>query len=123
MRIVLVVVGGAIGALLRYAVEGWFAGRTGISFPYGTLVVNVTGSFALGLLSVFTIERLLLSPEARLFVGVGLLGAYTTFSTWQYESWRLIESGSWPLAVVNLGGSLVLGFAALVVGVLIGRAL
>jgi CrcB protein len=123
MRIVLVLVGGGLGAVLRYLIDGWAGQRLGIAFPYGTFLINVSGSFLLGVLSVFTLERLVLSAETRIFLGVGLLGAFTTFSTWQYESYRLIEAGSFALAFANLFGSVVAGFFALVLGLVLGRVL
>lgn len=122
MRFVLVLLGGALGALARYLVDGWILSRLDTGFPFGTLVVNLSGSFLLGLLSVLTVERLLVPGEWRIFLGVGFLGAYTTFSTWQYETFRLLEAGQWPAGLVNLFGSAVAGFAALALGVLVARA-
>ncbi len=86
-------------------------------------MVNLWGSFLLGVLSVVTVERLLVPGEWRILLGIGFLGAYTTFSTWQYETFRLLEAGRWGAGLVNLFGSAVTGFAALVLGVLVGRAL
>lgn len=123
VRAVLVLIGGGLGALARYAVDGWVLGRLGTEFPFGTLAVNLSGSFLLGVLSAVTVERLLVSGEWRVLLGIGFLGAYTTFSTWQYESFRLLETGQWSAGLVNLFGSAVAGFAALVLGVLAARAL
>ncbi|MDR7415170.1 MAG: fluoride efflux transporter CrcB [Armatimonadota bacterium] len=123
MRYVLVLFGGALGALARYVVDGWVVSRLDTGFPFGTLVVNLSGSFLLGVLSVVTVERLLLPGEWRVLLGIGFLGAYTTFSTWQYETFRLLEAGQWGAGLVNLFGSAVAGFAALVLGVLVGRVL
>lgn len=123
MRIASVLLGGALGALARYAVGGYVAARVGIGFPYGTFIINITGSFALGVLSVLTTERALIHPEWRTFIGVGFLGAYTTFSSWEYETFRLIEDGNLLGGFMNLGASVVIGFAAVLLGVILARSL
>lgn len=122
-RLLLVAVGGAAGALARYLIGGWIAGRMGISFPWGTTFINVTGSFLLGLLGVLAYERLLVPPETLTLLGVGFLGSYTTFSTWQYETFRLLENGSWPYGLVNLLVSPLLGLGGVLLGVILGRTL
>lgn len=122
-RLLLVAVGGAAGALARYLIGGWIAGRMGISFPWGTIFINVTGSFLLGLLGVLAYERLLVPPETLTLLGVGFLGSYTTFSTWQYETFRLLENGSWPYGLVNLLVSPLLGLGGVLLGVILGRTL
>lgn len=122
-RLLLVAVGGAAGALARYLIGGWIAGRMGISFPWGTIFINVTGSFLLGLLGVLSYERLLLPPEALTLLGVGFLGSYTTFSSWQYETFRLLENGSWPYGLINLLVSPLLGLGGVLLGVILGRTL
>lgn len=123
MHIVFIGVGGFFGAIARFALDRWVSDATGGAFPWGTLVVNATGSFALGLLFALTVEGGPLPDELRLPLGVGFLGAYTTFSTFALESLRLAESGSWPLALVNIAGSVLLGLAAAVAGVAVGRAI
>jgi CrcB protein len=121
VTLLLVGAGGAFGAVSRYLVDGWVSAATGGGFPLGTLVVNVTGSFVLGLLYAASVERGVLPAEIRAPVLVGFIGAYTTFSTLTLETWRLVESGSYVLAVVNIGGSMALGLVAVVAGLLIGR--
>jgi CrcB protein len=121
MTLLLVGAGGFFGAISRYLVDGWVSAATGGGFPWGTLVVNVTGSFVLGLLFAASVERGVLPAEIRAPVLVGFIGAYTTFSTLTLETWRLVEAGSYVLAVANIGGSLVLGLAAVVAGLLLGR--
>jgi len=121
MRVVLVLVGGALGALARYSLGGVVAERMGIGFPYGTFVINITGSFALGIIAVLTTERALIHPEWRTFLGIGFLGAFTTFSTWQYETFRLIEEGNWVGGLMNIGGSILVGFGALLLGIVVAR--
>jgi fluoride exporter len=121
MTLLLVGAGGFFGAISRYLVDGWVSGATGGGFPWGTLVVNVTGSFVLGLLFAASVERGVLPADIRAPVLVGFIGAYTTFSTLTLESWRLVESGSYALAIANMGGSLLLGLLAVIGGLLIGR--
>lgn len=121
MTLVLVGMGGFIGAIARYLVDGWVSRATGGAFPYGTLLINVSGSFALGLLFALATERALLPAEIRTPVMIGLIGAYTTFSTWMLESWRLLEDGAVLAATVNLGGSLLLGIVAVFLGLALGR--
>jgi CrcB protein len=101
---------GAVGAIARFLLDGVVSARAGSIFPWGTLVVNLTGAFALG----FVTGKL--SGDAQLLVGTGLLGGYTTFSTWMFESHRLGEDGELRASVVNLLGSLILGILAVWLG-------
>ena len=114
--------GGFLGANARYFLGVWVAARFGTTFPYGTFVINITGSFILGLI-MGSLEGHVLSPVVRLSAAIGFVGAYTTFSTWTYETLRLIENGSWLLALANVFGSLLIGMLAVIVGVATGRAL
>lgn len=123
MTLVEIAIGGAAGATARYLVDGWVSDRTGGAFPFGTLVVNLSGAFLLGLLATLALERSVLSTAIRPAVLIGFIGAYTTFSTWMLESWRLAEQGAWLGAVANIGGSVVLGLVALGAGIAIGRTL
>ncbi len=123
MALLLIGVGGFAGAVARYVVDGVVAERTGGGFPWGTLAINVSGSFVLGLLFAMSAERAILPADIRGPLMIGFLGAYTTFSTFMLESWRLIESGAWTLAVANLGGSIALGLVAVFLGLTVGRAL
>lgn len=113
--------GGFLGANARYLVGTWAAQRWGATFPYGTLLINVTGSFILGLFLSATTERFLIDPRWRLFFTVGFLGAYTTFSTYTYESVQLLLNGGGWLGAANLLTSNLLGVIASVLGVLLGR--
>lgn len=108
--------GGLIGTAGRYLLAGAVYRWLGTGFPYGTLAVNTSGCLVIGFLGTLAEQKFLLSSEARLFWMVGLLGAYTTFSSLIYESWRLIQDGEALLAGVNLLGSVMLGLAALWVG-------
>lgn len=123
VRLALVAAGGAAGAVARYLVGGWVSERLGIGFPWGTAVVNVSGSFLLGLLGVLVTERLVLPPELLTALGVGFVGAYTTFSTWQYETLRMLENASWAAGLLNLLLLPILGLGGTMLGVILGRLL
>jgi CrcB protein len=121
VTLLLVGIGGFFGAAARYLVDGWVSAATGGTFPFGTLLVNLSGSFALGLLFALTVERAALASDIRAPVMIGFIGAYTTFSTWMLESWRLVEDGALVAATVNVAGSVLLGIAAVFVGLAVGR--
>jgi CrcB protein len=123
MPLLLIGIGGFAGAITRYVVDGAVAERTAGAFPWGTFVVNLSGSFVLGLLFVITAERAILPAEVRGPVLIGFIGAYTTFSTFMLETWRLMEDGAIALALVNLVGSTVIGLVAVIAGLTIGRLL
>ena len=123
MPLLLIGLGGFAGAISRYLVDGFVTDRTDGAFPWGTLAVNLSGSFVLGLLFAMTAERAILPADIRGPVMIGFIGAYTTFSTFMLESWVLIENGSYASAVANLGGSVLLGLVAVVAGLTVGRAI
>ena len=123
MPLLLIGLGGFAGAISRYVVDGLVTVGTAGAFPWGTLAVNATGSFLLGLLFAMTTERAVLPADIRGPVMIGFIGAYTTFSTYMLESWGLIESGSYVAALANLGGSVVIGLVAVAAGLFIGRAI
>ena len=112
----MLLLGGLLGTAGRYVLAGAVYRWLGTDFPYGTLAVNALGCLIIGFLSTLAEQKFLLTPEARLFWMVGLLGAFTTFSTLIYESWRLMQDGEMVLASVNLLGSLALGLCALWLG-------
>lgn len=116
-------VGGFAGAIARYLVDSRVSAWTGGSLPWGTFVVNISGSFAVGLLFALVIERAALPAEVRGPLMIGFIGAYTTFSTLALESWRMIEDGAWLYASANLIGSIVIGVIAVIGGVALGRAI
>jgi CrcB protein len=122
MPLILIGLGGFAGAISRYVVDGLVSDRIGGAFPWGTLVVNASGSFVLGLLFALTAERALFPAEIRGPLLIGFIGAYTTFSTYMLESWTLIERGSYGPAIANLGGSVLIGLVAVWAGLVIGRA-
>lgn len=109
------VIAGAVGAPLRYLLDGAIAERSRGVFPWGTFVVNVTGSFALGLLAGLGLYHGL-SPTLRVVVGTGFLGAYTTFSTFTFETVRLVEEGARNEAIRNAVGTLAAGAVAAAAG-------
>jgi CrcB protein len=121
VTLILIAVGGALGSVARYLVDGWVLDRLGATFPFGTLVVNLSGAFVLGLLSALTIDRSILPADIRAPVMIGFLGAYTTFSTLMLESWRLVESGEVVAGIVNVLGSAALGILAVLTGLTVGR--
>jgi CrcB protein len=123
VTVVGIAVAGAFGALARYGLEGLVSDRTGGSFPWGTFVVNVSGAFALGLVFTLLTERWTVDPALRSALTIGFLGAYTTFSTLSFESYRLLEDGAVWLAAANLLGSCAAGLAAVYLGIVSGRAL
>lgn len=123
MRALWVGVAGFFGAVARYWLDGWVTRLAGGGFPWGTFVVNMSGCFVIGLLTTVLTERLLPHPTVRVAITVGFVGAYTTFSTFAYESLRQIQDGALGLVVANVAGSVVLGIAAAWLGVVAGRAL
>ncbi|GAP12878.1 camphor resistance protein CrcB [Longilinea arvoryzae] len=113
--------GAVLGANLRYWVGDWAAQKWGAAFPYGTLVINVSGSLVIGFLLTLIAERVVVDPRWRLFLVVGFLGAYTTFSTYMFDSFSLIEKGQWLPGMMNLFGSSALGILAVGAGVFLGK--
>ena len=123
MHLLAIGLGGFVGAAARYLVDGWVSDATRGGFPWGTLVVNASGSLAIGVLFAVTVEHSLLPAGLRGPLMIGFIGSYTTFSTLALESWRLLEDGSWLVAGANLAGSVMIGLSAVIVGLAIGRAL
>jgi CrcB protein len=114
--------GGFAGANARYWMARWIAERYGTAFPYGTLLINITGSLIIGFAITYLNARSNLSPNYRLIFTTGFVGAYTTFSTYTYESLTLMQDGLWARAAVYLIGSVALGMAAVTIGMLAGRS-
>lgn len=119
----LVGAGGFLGAIARYMLAVWIGQRWGRSFPLGTFVINISGSFLIGFLMSIMTEKLMLNPQWRLFLVVGFLGAYTTFSTFQYETGSLLRDGEWFVAILNVVSSIILGFAALKLGEMLAKTI
>ena len=123
MSYVAVAVGGAIGAVARYAVSGLAHARFGVGFPYGTLLVNTLGCFLLGLIIETVDTRYIVHPGVRLFLTVGVMGGFTTFSTYSHETLSLMRDGMFTLGTLNAIGSLVLGLLGAYAGMVAGRLL
>jgi CrcB protein len=114
-------VGGFFGAVARYAVGGWMTRRFGLGFPYGTFVINITGCFLLGLLLAVLDMRASLPSQLRLVGPIGFVGAYTTFSTFEYETLRSVQEGQDGLALLYVLLSVVIGYVAAWVGQALGK--
>jgi len=114
-------VAGALGALTRYFVSGWLVETLGPHFPWGTWAVNATGCFLFGLIWMLAERHVLVSPQARVILLSGYLGALTTFSTYVFETVDLAHKEAWLLAGLNLGGQLGLGVFCLLLGLALGR--
>ena len=112
---------GAAGTLARYALGGFAHQIFGSNFPYGTLIVNLCGCLAIGFLATLFESKWALAPEWRIAIFIGFIGAFTTYSSFAYETWALFKDGQWLFAAFNTFGSLILGFAALFVGVVVAR--
>lgn len=121
-RVLLVALGGAIGASARYLFGMWLQMRLGSDFPWGTFVINVTGSFLIGLV-LGLVNAGTLSAEARLFLAVGVLGGYTTFSSFSYETLELLGDGNIQAFLFNALGQLVAGLLAVYLGIVLSRSL
>ena len=122
MRMLLLVcVGGAIGAGLRFLISHWFAARGSTLFPWATLVINVSGSVLMGVVAGAVTARTSLSPELRIFLATGILGGYTTFSAFSLELWQLADRGEPAAAALYLAASVILSVAGLVAGLAAAR--
>jgi len=116
-KLLIIGAGGFIGAIARFLVTGWvqFASRS-VDFPYGTLAVNLIGCFFIGLLAYLADMRGLFAPEVRLFLFIGVLGSFTTFSTFEYETYSLFRDGSIVSALINIGTHVLFGLVAVWAG-------
>ena len=121
--LLLISAGSILGANLRYAVNRLALAHLSASVPYGTLIVNVTGSFLLGFFLAWTSERVLADPRWRMFFAVGFCGAYTTYSSYSFETFTLLEQGHYGLASVNFAANNLLCLAAVVAGAALARAI
>ena len=123
LDLAIIALGGGIGSVSRYLVTIWAAERFGSAFPYGTLLVNVAGSFIIGLFMTLFLERIELDPQWRLFIAVGFLGGLTTFSSFSYESLTLLSEGNLAGAGLNIMGSVVVGVVCAWFGAMAARSL
>ncbi len=113
-----VAIGGALGSMARYGMSGFIAALTGSTFPYGTLVVNVTGAMLIGFLATLSgpESRYFIPASGRIFMMTGVCGGYTTFSTFSLESANLMRDGEWTAALANIGFSVILCLVAIWIG-------
>lgn len=121
MTVLLVALGGALGSVLRYKIDGWVQAGAGGAFPWGILVVNVTGAFVAGLLMTVLLERTSVSDEVRTGLLVGVLGGYTTFSTFSLQSLDLANAGLWGYVVLNVLASVTGALLAVWLGQQLAR--
>lgn len=117
------VLGGAVGTVCRYVLSGVVYQGLGANFPYGTLIVNLFGCFIVGLLSVLSDEKFLLTPEVRILLMAGFCGAFTTFSTFILETGNLAKDGEMIKALGNVVLSVVAGFLVFRLGIFLGRTI
>lgn len=115
--------GSAIGGMARYLLGGMLQRQTGATFPVGTLIINITGSFLLGLILRYAVDSPTLSAEARAFLTIGFCGGYTTFSTFSYETVALMEDGQWPRAALYVSLSVGLSLVGVFLGIAAAREL
>lgn len=122
MKILFLCVGGMLGTVMRYLVSGWIYKVFGSGFPYGTFAVNFLGCLLIGLSAGFTAGRgFRLSPELQLFLVVGFLGAFTTFSTFGYDSWKLLQEAEFLKFFFNVSANVILGILAVCGGAILGK--
>lgn len=119
----MIAAGGALGALARYQLAAMIQARVPAGFPWGTFVVNVSGCLVMGVAATLLTDKLVVHPNWRFLIPIGFIGAYTTFSTFEYETFRAIAEGSWMIGAMNVIGSVVAGYVALWLGVVLARAL
>lgn len=122
-KYLLIAVGGALGSVARYWVSATVGSRMGVRFPYGTLVVNLSACLVIGFSLTWLGERMEMDPAWRFLIPVGFIGAYSTFSTYEWETLQTLRSGAFALAALYAGGSLVLGLAATWLGAVLAEAI
>ena len=121
MKYLLVIVGGGAGSLLRYVASAAIMARYGRNFPLGTLVINVTGSFIIGFLMTLFTQRYVAYDNLRLLLVVGFLGGYTTFSSFEWETYSAVRGGAFWIGAANVAGSVFFGYVAVWLGALLAR--
>ena len=122
-KYLMVGLGGALGSMLRFWAGGIISNRLGVRFPYGTFVINCTGSFLIGLIVTLLAERTHWSPNWRYLIPIGFIGGYTTFSTFELETFRNFQDGEMLIASLNVLLSVVVGFFSVWLGVITGRTI
>ncbi len=119
----MIALGGALGAIARYQLAAVIQSRIPAGFPLGTFVVNISGCFVMGIVTTLLTERLVVHPNWRFLIPIGFVGAYTTFSTFELETFRAINEGSWLIGAGNVAASVLAGYAALWAGIVLPRVL
>jgi CrcB protein len=119
----MIAIGGALGALARYQLAALIQARVPVGFPWGTFIVNITGCLVMGVATALFTDRLLVHPNWRFLIPIGFIGAYTTFSTFEFETFRAITEGAWLVGGLNVVGSVVAGYVALWLGIVLTRAI
>ncbi len=115
--------GAVVGGCARYFLSGFVARHFSTTFPYGTLIINITGSLILGFFLIYSTERVLLDPRWRLLVAIGFCGSYTTFSSYAFETFALMEQSQWLMMSFNILGNNVLCLAAVLGGAVLAKGL
>lgn len=121
IKFLMIGIGGFLGSIARFWLGGYIDAKMGSRFPFGTLVINCTGSFVIGFIVTLLAERAHWSPNWRYLIPIGFIGAYTTFSTFEYETFRVVQDGELLLAFLNVAVSVIVGFFAVWLGVVVGR--
>lgn len=117
IKLFFVALGGSIGASTRYLVSDWAAQRFGSDFPYGTLIVNIVGCFIIGMFMQLMTDRIIVNPYWRLLITVGFVGGLTTFSSFSYETLKLVNDGELAFAIYNVASNMIVGFLATWIGI------
>jgi fluoride exporter len=123
LKYLMVGIGGCLGSILRFWLGIYLGGKLGTRFPYGTFVVNITGSFLIGMVFAFLTVRSHWSPYWRYLIPIGFIGGYTTFSSFEFETLRTIQEGQFGIGLLYVMSSVVFGLAAVWGGLIAGRAL
>ena len=123
MRLILICLGGAVGTGARYVLGGLVVRWLGADFPYGTLLINVLGSFLIGLIQQVGLSTLLIPDTLRLVLAIGVMGGFTTYSSFSYETLKLAETGSWVGASLYVGLTTALCLVCCALGLSLGRVL
>jgi CrcB protein len=123
LKYLMVGIGGCLGSVLRFWVSSYIGGRMGTRFPYGTLVINITGSFLVGLAFALLTAKTQWSPNWRYLIPIGFIGGYTTFSAFELETLRTIQDGQLELGLLYVATSVIIGFVAVWGGMVAGRVI